>query len=57
MNAMDKGVVQLGSCLSYFWFGLGALIALGIAFVVAGWTGVVILALIIVVWLLTLRGS
>ena len=57
MNATDKGVVQIGSCVSYFWFALGAAFAFGIAFVIAGWTGVIILALVVILWILTLRGS
>jgi hypothetical protein len=55
VRTTDKAVIQIGSCLTYFWFGVGALIAFGIAFVIARWTGVIVLALVIAAWLLILR--
>jgi hypothetical protein len=57
MKTTDKAVTQLGGCVSLFWFGLGGLFLVGIAYVIARWTGVIILALIALVWYFTLRGS
>lgn len=50
MNTMDRMATGAGSCLAYGFFAIAALIALGIAYLVAKWVGVVVVAALLFLW-------
>lgn len=50
MNTMDRMATDAGSCLAQGFFALAALIALGIAYLIGKWIGVVIVLALLFLW-------
>jgi hypothetical protein len=55
MNTMDRVATDTGSCLAYAFFAVAALIAVGIGYLIAKWTGVVVVAALLFLWYLSTR--
>ena len=55
MNTMDRMAVDAGSCIAKGFFLLAALISLGLGYLVARWTGVIIVAALLLLWYTSAR--